>query len=932
MNPLLPHATALAVLSGRWAALTTDGELLDGPLTDPSALPKTAPLLLCHTPYIASRMVLPVPALDILELYAFVKPATFCVPTIGGVATALGHPMPKNAEEGAELLPTLTRELLLKLGDIDEKEKPALIALAEAMGQQGQGWGWSQSVIAALGAQFDPNKPTRSREALAVWHTLPEWAQEAPPPPASSVPITAEDARNHLSDLIVRRRGAGRAGEGRTAQNNYTTRIVDSFATRQTEGEPHVVTAEAGTGVGKTLGYLAPAQLWAENNEGTVWVSTYTRNLQRQIDTELETLYPDKAERARKAVIRKGRENYLCLLNFEDLTGMAQTARDPRTVIAAGLMARWISTTGDGDLTGNSFPGWLAGLIGPENSVGLADRRGECIYAGCNHYHRCYIEKAQRNAARARLVVVNHALAMIRLAEDSDSLPTRFVFDEGHHLFEAADGMFAAHLTGVEGADFRRWILGPEEEGGSRRSRRAKGLKKRLEGLVLEDSAAARHIEDAIQAARALPAPNWRKNLSAGQPRGPIEELLATLREQVRARASDPQSNWSIECDVHPLEPAVMTLVPRCVEALRALYRPMMALSGHLRERLEKEYDDLNADMSARLDAMSRSLERRAVRIVAAWIEMLEGLKHQTPENAIDWFELERIDGKDYDIGYFRHHRDPAIPFASELRKWAHGVLITSATLKATRAEDETAWTEADRMTGAGALSSVAPVRVSIPSPFNYAEQTRVIVIRDISKNDITLLAKAYEALFTASHGGALGLFTAIHRLRGVQARLAPALESKGIPLYAQHVDNIDIGTLVDIFRAEEDACLLGTDAARDGVDVPGRSLRLIAFDRVPWPRPTILHRERRKVMGGKTYEEMLTRMKLRQAYGRLVRTPTDHGVFVLLDSAFPSRLEDSFPEGVTVHRLTLDEALGMIRGFFHKEMLERMPPLKKIV
>ena len=72
--------------------------------------------------------------------------------------------------------------------------------------------------------------------------------------------------------------------------------------------------AEAGTGVGKTLGYLAPASLWAEANGPAVWVSTYTRALQRQIERESHAVYPDPAVRAQKAVVRKGRENYLCLL------------------------------------------------------------------------------------------------------------------------------------------------------------------------------------------------------------------------------------------------------------------------------------------------------------------------------------------------------------------------------------------------------------------------------------------------------------------------------------------------------------------------------------------------------------------------------------------------------------------------------------------
>ncbi len=911
---MILSATSLAVLAGSWAALTPDGEVLGGKLPGDVDLPKNqGPVLVCHLPYVASRVTLPGGALDILELFAFVKPATFCVPTIGGVATALGLGMPQTAEDAAMMLPRCVDELLRAL-----PKDPRLVAMAKAMGQA---WGWTPFVVTALGETYNPAEATFSREGLNVWDRLPEWGEEAPVPPPASKPVSGEDARNHLADLITRRRGAGRAGEGRTAQDNYTTRIVPAFGPRERENEPNVVTAEAGTGVGKTLGYLAPAQLWAEENEGAVWFSTYTRNLQRQIDSELETLYPDPAERARKAVIRKGRENYLCLLNYEDLVGMAGNARDPRTVVAAGLVARWVQATRDGDFSGNDFPGWLPGLLNFENTLGLADRRGECIYNACSHYHRCFIERAQRRARRARLVIGNHALAMttLALANDNESLPTRFVFDEGHHLFDAADSTFASHLTGVEGADFRRWVLGPEDEqAATRRARRAKGLRKRLEGVVSsEDSAAARLVEDALQAARALPGPAWRKNMGAAQPQGPIEEFLHAVRVQVKARSTDSTSPWSIECDVHPLDPFVLGAAPKAVEALRALHRPLLALAHHLREKLENEYDDLNADQRGRLDSLSRGLERRAMTVVAAWIAMLEQLKAQTPETFVDWLEITRIDGRDYDVGFFRHYRDPAAPFADEIKPHAHGVLVTSATLKSSREDDEGAWMETDRMTGAGAMADLSPVRVGIPSPFNYRDQTRVLVVRDVPKNDTALLARAYEALFMASNGGALGLFTAIHRLRGVQARLAPALEAKGIPLYAQHVDSVDIGTLIDIFRAEEDSCLLGTDAVRDGVDVPGRSLRLIAFDRVPWPRPTILHRERRKAFGGKAYDESLTRMKLRQAYGRLVRAPQDRGVFVMLDGAFPTRLEDSFPAGVAVERVSLDEAVKQVRGFF---------------
>ncbi len=149
-------------------------------------------------------------------------------------------------------------------------------------------------------------------------------------------------------------------------------------------------------------------------------------------------------------------------------------------------------------------------------------------------------------------------------------------------------------------------------------------------------------------------------------------------------------------------------------------------------------------------------------------------------------------------------------------------------------------------------------------------------------------MAAAYRELFLASGGGALGLFTAVRALKDVGNRIAAPLAQAGLTLYAQHMDRLDTGALVDLFRAEENACLLGTDALRDGVDVPGRSLRLVVFDKVPWPKPTILHKARRAKFG-KGYDDLLTRFRLKQAFGRLIRGPEDRGCFVILEGATPA-------------------------------------------
>ncbi|HWA46966.1 MAG TPA: helicase C-terminal domain-containing protein, partial [Dongiaceae bacterium] len=252
--------------------------------------------------------------------------------------------------------------------------------------------------------------------------------------------------------------------------------------------------------------------------------------------------------------------------------------------------------------------------------------------------------------------------------------------------------------------------------------------------------------------------------------------------------------------------------------------------------------------------------------------------------------------------------------FIDVVAKPAHGVVVTSATLT-DGSGTEQAWEAAEQRVGARHLLSPA-LRVRVPSPFDYGEQTRVFIVTDIQRNDMDQIAAAYRELFLAAGGGALGLFTAIARLREVHRRIAPAIEQAGLDLLAQHVDAMSTASLIDIFRGERDACLLGTDAVRDGVDVPGPALRLIVFDRVPWPRPHLLHRARKSVFGGADYDDQLVRLKLKQAFGRLIRRADDRGVFVLLDRAMPSRLLSAFPAEIQVERIGLAEVIAKTRAF----------------
>jgi ATP-dependent DNA helicase DinG len=560
-------------------------------------------------------------------------------------------------------------------------------------------------------------------------------------------------------------------------------------------------------------------------------------------------------------------------------------------------------------------------LFGPRLVPGIADRRGECVHGACSHYSKCFVEHVVRRARGADLVVANHALVMAQASWggiDDGTVPTRYVFDEGHHLFDAADGAFSAELSGTETSLLRRWLLGAEES-----RTRAKGLRPRLEAMVGDHVDTTGLLMDALAAARALPGAGFAARLTE-ESNNPTERFLAAIRTQVLARNAEEEAGFGdLSCDMHPANPGLTHAAAVLATAMKDLLAPLQSLRQQLLDALEQGADTMDTEARRRIEAAASMLKRRAIDRLTAWQSMLRATADPPPEpgsrpDHLHVLRLDRRDERAFDASLTRYWLDPTIPFAATLARPAHGLLVTSATLRDTGIEDaEMAWALAEARVGAEHLPSPA-LRVSVASPFDYAAQTRAFVITDVG-TEPAAVAGAYRALFTASGGGALGLFTAIRRLQDVHRRIAPALAEAGLMLLAQHVDAMDNATLVDVFRTELDSCLLGTDAMRDGVDVPGQALRLVVFDRVPWPRPDLLHRERRVHLSGgdpRGYDDSKARLRLRQAFGRLVRSATDRGVFALLDRRAPSRLLSAFPPGVNVRRVGLAEAVAETAAF----------------
>ena len=870
------------------------------------ALFESGDVLVAHAGFVAGRLGTRADGMrfDVLELFAFVRPGMPLVPSALGLTRALGLAMPHTPEESAAALQAIAAALLNEVAGWPDDVREGLAPLVGTLDRAG--WRWAPLLKQSVG-EAPHGSPIAGLEA---WRSLPQWEDEAPVGQPGSLPVEPAEARARLSKMV---------GVMRPEQAAYSDAATYAFGPREQPGSPRIALVEAGTGTGKTLGYLAPASLWAEKNGPGLWISTYTRNLQRQIVQEIAHLWPDPVERAEKAVVRKGRENYLCLLNFEEAAKRTALAPGQRSV-ALALIARWISSHTDGDLSGVGFPAFLAASM-PLSTV--TDRRGECIYAACPHYRLCFIERAIRRARHADIVVANHALVIAQASQDwlgvdettdtppeEDGRRLRYVFDEGHHLFDAADSGFSAKLSGREMAELRRWIRGPE----ARARTRMRGLEERLKDLIADDESAQHALEDAVQAASALAGEGWTQRLGSG-PRGAGEVFLALAYQHVRARSPDADAFYSLEAEPHPMGADLLQAVRELSRGLKRIADPLANLARLLRKKMDDKAANLEPYTKARLGAAARGVDRRAKIILPAWIGMLNTLETgEIAEEFVDWFELSREDGRDADVGLARHWVDPTVPLAGEVLEPAHGALITSATLRDSGGDNDDHWAIAEVRTGAGHLPLPAR-RAHFGSPFKYENQSRIFVVTDVARREPKALAAAYRELFLASGGGALGLFTAVRALKDVGTRIAAPLAEAGLALYAQHMDRLDTGSLVDLFRAEENACLLGTDALRDGVDVPGRSLRLVVFDKVPWPKPTILHKARRAKFG-KGYDDLLTRFRLKQAFGRLIRGPRDKGCFVILEGATPSRLLPAFPPDAPVKRCGLAEAIGDIRGF----------------
>jgi ATP-dependent DNA helicase DinG len=613
-----------------------------------------------------------------------------------------------------------------------------------------------------------------------------------------------------------------------------------------------IAAVEAGTGVGKSLAYLLPALSWAEANGERVVISTNTINLQQQLMEKDIPLAKRILGIDPKVVLVKGRGNYLCLHRLREALDEVSLFDEEDPELAA--IQEWALSTSTGSRTDLSF------YPREETWARVCSEADACLGLRCSLRDGCFVLKARRDAASAKVLVANHHLLFsdlsLRLAgtgfDDPAVLPPfrRVVLDEAHNIERAATSFFSRALSRpallkVLGRIYRK------------KKNRVAGHYPALVRL-LGRKATVRKIPDLVSAVQDRAA-----------------ELEASALGMMGEEGSfllDAQSRARLEAAAAPLA--------NLAAAISALTDAL----GEIFEAAPAE-DEGNLIWDCRVQASRlQGFAEIAARFRAA----------DSGANEVLWMELARGQKEDRFPRLVITPLDVAPLMRQAVFEPLKTVVLTSATL--TVAGSFSFWASRIGLSGLGGRE---PIARAFPSPFNYRENVLLGVPTDAPAPDHKgyreFLARFISGALRASRGAALVLFTSYALLREIYSAVQPGLASEGLLILKQGDD--DRTRLLERFRVETSSVLFATDSFWEGVDAPGETLQAVILCRLPFRVPTepVLRARMAAIeeRGGNPFSELSLPdavVRLRQGFGRLMRRRDDRGVVLILDSRIVSK------------------------------------------
>lgn len=670
--------------------------------------------------------------------------------------------------------------------------------------------------------------------------------------------------------------------EDRSSQLDLLEGVCTAFNSDET------LVAEAGTGVGKSFAYLIPALEWARINDERIVVSTATINLQHQLYEKdipflCKTLKSDV-----NVVLVKGRSNYLCRRRLSDTLAERDLFSDE--VENLDELAAWAESSASGSRS--DLP-WV-----PQEGLWsrVCSESDTCLGMRCSYRDSCFMLKIKREAAAARLLVVNHHLLFADLAarskgagfEQAAVLPVwdRVIIDEAHNIEDAATSFFSEYFGKL--MLFRHM---------SRLMRRRGGAPS---GLL-------------VQLARAAGSDGFVPDMEEA-----LHQIKSSLEELDERALYCLEHESSIRLGAPRYQEVAGMLFPAFTE-LRLHISRLAGLARQLFDILEENEVDDPAIWEAK--ALLRRLE-------GAGSVCNTFLEYEERPDRILWMERRRTSRGEPWVLYYDSPLEVAPALRENLFEPCRTIVCVSATLTVGGSFDH--WLH---RSGAIFADSHALSTGVFPSPFDYTKRCVLAAIQGAPSPDMPtypdFLVQSIYRLILASGGSALVLFTSFESLRRSWDQLSPLLEEEGIPAYRQGDD--DRVRLLARFKEEPSSVLFGTDSFWEGVDAPGDTLRLVIICKLPFKSPSdpifeARSQELEKRGGNAFFQLSLPEavMKFRQGFGRLMRGASDHGVVAVLDARVLTKrygmtFVDSLPPCSKVQG-GLEEVIDAVKPYFSME------------
>ncbi len=643
-------------------------------------------------------------------------------------------------------------------------------------------------------------------------------------------------------------------------------RIIDNFEVRQSQAEmleavcdafneDQICLVEAGTGVGKSLAYLIPVFEWIRKNDERVVVSTATINLQQQIfqkDTEIVK----KLMRFDPGIfLIKGRGNYLCKRRLYEALDELSLFPGEGAVNAEELIAikSWEKESSTGDRSELSF------YPSEESWAAVRSEYDLCLGLKCKFHSGCFVLRARRLAAKSKLLIVNHHLLFSDISmrlngigfEDPAILPPvdRIIFDEAHSIEKSASSFFSDSFSFLSLSKYLNRFL--------------REKKKKRNGIYY------------VLKRRGYPVDIGRMKL--------IPELKRSILEGLRSLDSEILQRMGGEKSLLLVE-----VLSRGDEDVLVLIK---GLGSDLLEFIEIWEEFLSAQDEEDEDGYlyeSKVLINRLTRI-AALCEAFSDYKSR--KNLIFWIEQIKLKRDELFVRYITTPLEISSIMQEAVFKRYRSLLFTSATLTV-----EGSFLFWKSRVGLTDFTYREVKEYMFPSPYDFKNNVLLCIPENVPQPNNEgyerFLADFISEALRITGGKALVLFTSYKMLKNTLFMVREKLGNSNRDIHILVQGEDDRARLLDNFKYELNSVLFATDSFWEGIDAPGKALEMVIICRLPFKVPTepvILARmEELERSGSNSFFSLSLPdaiIRLRQGFGRLIRSHSDRGVIVILDS-----------------------------------------------